>query len=142
MDFWIVLQNAQGKKSKVRPGENYDEEWTPTGEIENYNGVTLDQETREAQELLADIEGELVTEGRGAGDWVKYFAKPVAEILGKQDCISCEVRGVILNAAKLVIAKHGKIKGSLIVGKLLRRSFTNPEETVLAEFRELLGKDD
>ena len=62
----------------------------------------------------------------------------MAEILGKKDCISCEVRTVILNAAKTVIAKHGKIKGGLIVSQLLRRSFTDPEETVLAELRELM----
>jgi hypothetical protein len=45
---------------------------------------------------------------------------------------------VILNATKVVIAKKGKVEGRRTILSLLRRSFTDPEEIVLAELRDLV----
>jgi hypothetical protein len=138
----IQLRKPNGETRIVYAGEQYDssEGWQVVGPLRDDMQI-VNRDDRDAARLIADIEDELkINDGRGLGDWVKTFAMPVATLLGRQDCMSCDVRRVILNATKLVIAKHGKIEGRKILLSLVRRSFTEPEEQVLAELRSLLGR--
>jgi hypothetical protein len=136
----IQLRKPNGERKTVFAGEEFDsnEGWEVMGPMPEDMAI-VNKEDIDASRLIADIEGELkLNDGRGLGDWVKTFADPVAKLLGRQDCVSCEVRRVILNATKLVITRQGKIEGRKTIAALLRRSFTESEETVLAELQALL----
>lgn len=102
------------------------------------NGRVLGEEDQKIGRLIADIEKELALEGYGPGDWVKVFAQPVALLLGKQDCVACEVRRVILNAAKKLCEKYGEIVGKAKVKDLFIRSFKEKPEAILLELKALL----
>jgi len=138
MSFLIVLKNKYGEIKKVAPGEMYDgTEWRPNGQIEN-DGQPLSEIERSAQEMLAEIDRELGRDGHGPGDWIKTFARPVAALLGKEDCVSCEVRRTVINAAKKLSKKYGYEEGKRRVKGLLRRSFSEPPERILQELKVLL----
>ena len=79
--------------------------------------------TDETQALLAEIEQELTTEGQGLGDWIGCFAAPVALMIGKKNCMSCEVRKAALNATAKLSEKYGKKKAKKMIKKLIKRSF-------------------
>ncbi len=134
----IELRRADGSLRLVAPGENFDSEWTPTGKILNSDGVSLSQEDLEARAMLAEIERELATEGKGLGDWVKFFAKPVALLLGKEDCLSCEFRKVCLNAVKKLRAKYSDAEGKRRAKELIKRSFTEEPQALFVELKTLL----
>jgi hypothetical protein len=135
----IQLRRPNGEEKIVFAGEQYDaEDWQVIGVVPEDMAI-VHKEDSEAHLLIQGIEEELKLETRGLGNWVKMFANPVAKLLGKQDCMACEVRRTILNATKLVVAKQGKIEGRKTILSLLRRSFTEPEETVLSELRDLVG---
>jgi len=134
----IEICRSDGATRLVLPGENFDSEWQPTGKIINGKGTTLVEEDREARAMLDEIERELATEGRGPGDWIKYFAKPVALLLGKENCVSCEFRRVCINAVKTLCAKYGKAEGKRKAKKLIVRSFSEPPEALFRELKDLL----
>jgi hypothetical protein len=70
--------------------------------------------------LVADLDREL---GKGGmGDWIKVFAGPVAKILGKGGCMSCEVRRVVTNAYANLRAKHGTAEALRIMKDLWSES--------------------
>jgi hypothetical protein len=133
----IQLRKPNGETTIVFAGQEYDAEWQVVGIVPEDMAIVHKEDT-EASLLIQSIEQEIKINGGGVGDWVKTFAGPVAKLLGKQDCVSCEVRRVILNATKVVIAKKGKVEGRRTILSLLRRSFTDPEEIVLAELRDLV----
>lgn len=98
----ILLRKPSGETRTVEAGEEFDtnEGWEAAAIVREDLRI-FHQEDNDAAALLAEIEAELKANyGRPMGDWVKLFARPVAAILGKQDCMSCEVRRVILNASK------------------------------------------
>jgi hypothetical protein len=131
----IRLRRPSGEEKIVFAGEEYDaEDWQVVGVVPEDMAI-VNREDVEATALIQEIEADLKNEGRGFGDWVKMFANPVAKLLGKQDCMACEVRRVILNATKLIVAKQGRLEGRKTIMTLLKRSFTEPEEAVLEELR-------
>jgi hypothetical protein len=132
----IIMERPDGSRYTIAPGENHPADHRAVG-IER-DGVSLPEEERAAREMLAEIERELQIEGHGLGDWVKMFARPVALLLGKDDCLSCEFRKVCLNAAKKLKAKYGYAEGKSRVKELIRRSFTEKPEVLLRELKEAI----
>ncbi len=135
----IEIQRADGKTRLVLPGENFSSEWKPTGKLISTNGESLSDEQARAQAILASIDAELKTEGQGPGDWVKFFAKPVALLLGKTHCLSCEFRRVCLNAVKKLREKYGDQEAKKKIKELIIRSFTEQPEVLLKELKEAIG---
>ena len=70
--------------------------------------------------------------------WVKFFAEPVALMLGKTDCAACEFRRVCLNAGKKLRAKFGPAEGKKKMKALIKRSFTEKPDRLARELKELL----
>lgn len=88
------------------------------------------------KELLRELDAEL---GEGAGNWVKSFLSPVAKLLGKANCATCETRRVILNAYARLKAKHGQAEALKMIGELWNKSFQENDEEVLAKLKEYLN---
>lgn len=138
MTTWIILEGPEGKR-KVQEGKPYRPKH---GEV--VIGVESDNEpvqyvqVSEAELLMREIETELKDDGHGLGSWAQYFAKPVAKLLGKTSCMSCEARKAALNALTQLTEKHGKPEAKKIVMGLIVKSFKSPPEVVLKELREAL----
>jgi hypothetical protein len=132
----LIMERPDGSRYTIAPGENHPADHRAIG-IER-NGVSLSEEERAAREMLAEIERELDTEGRGLGDWVKMFARPVALLLGKTDCLACEFRKVCLSAVKKLRAKYGDGEGKRKAKELIFRSYREPPEVLTHELKELL----
>lgn len=86
------------------PGEKFlriEKDETP---VEVYN----QREAEKFLEILKEIDKRAKEKGYAGskGDYIKLLLKPVALVLGKQNCILCEARTVILNlSSKLGIEK-------------------------------------
>jgi len=93
--------------------------------------VDIDQ-TKLDQEL-AELSHTAGNPGFGMGDMIAILAKPVALVLGKTDCASCEVRKMIFNIWRKLGAKA--------VWKLVKMSMNEPAETVAARLREILEEN-
>ena len=138
---YIILEGPEGtrevqagKAYKLKPGEKI----TGTRKDESVPDMV---ETDPARILLASMEQELHTEdGYRLGDWVGWIAKPVALLLGKQDCMSCEARKATLNATTVLMKKHGDIEAKKIVKGLLKRSLKEEPEVILKELKEHLNR--
>ena len=68
--------------------------------------------------------------GYGLGDLTEALAKPIAMMMGLQNCTSCNIRKVLMN----LIGKLG-IKKTY---ELIRRSFTEPANIIAAEIKKAL----
>ena len=136
---WVIIEK-DGVRKRVLPGDSFDSDWTAVDVEEDESGADPAQELAiESSRLLDEIEAELRTDGRGPGDWIKFFAKPVAMFLGKEDCVVCDVRKVALNAYKSLRAKYGKEIARAKVKDIIRRSFTDePPERLLRELKEAI----
>jgi len=135
---WIIIEK-NGARRKVLPGEPFPGDWDVVDVEEDPGGSDHAQELYiEAARLLEEIEKELKTEGRGPGDWIRFFAKPVALLLGKADCVACDVRGAALNAYKTLREKYGKEEARRRVRSIIRRSFTEQAELLLLELKQAI----
>lgn len=89
---------------------------------------------KEKAQLLQELDQEL---GSGAGDWIKVLAKPIAILLNKQNCMSCEVRRVVVNAYAILKAKHGRGEAGRMMKQLWQKSLNGDSETeVLQQLKE------
>src|SRR5690349_16119425 len=104
----VIIERPDGSRYTVAPGENYPSAHRPIG-LENDDGAAIDAEEQAAMDMLQEIERELGTEKGETGDWVAFFAKPIAVVLDKDDCLSCEFRRVCLNAGKKLRRIYGPI---------------------------------
>lgn len=132
----IIFEKPNGEKATLPTGANHPADWVPI-DIER-NGVNLSEEEQSAQAMLAEIERELAQEGQGPGDWIKFFAKPVALLLGKDNCLSCEFRRVCINAGKELYRRYGRDEGKRKMKDLIKRSFFEEPEPLFRELKELL----
>jgi len=138
MKHWILLKGPAGER-KVMEG-------TPYRRLpgEDIAGTQLDDTVPSytnvdpAAALVAEIEGELATDGKGAGDWAKRLLKPIASLLGKANCLSCEARRLVLNAVTKLTEKHGKVEAKRIVKDLLARSLTAEPSEILQSLKDVL----
>lgn len=109
----IVLKGPNGERRIAQdpdnqfrytllPGERFEGGIDP-----NCGGeIALQPHTDTTALVLAELDKKL---GQHAGDWIKVFAGPVARVIGKKDCMSCEVRRVVANAYANLKGKHGRI---------------------------------
>jgi hypothetical protein len=138
MGHWILLKGPAGER-KVMEGIPYRR---LPGEV--IAGTQLDDavpayaNVDPAAALVAEIEGELGTEGKGIGDWAKRLLKPVALLLGKQNCLSCEARRLVLNAVTKLTEKHGQVEAKRIIKDLLARSLKAPPSEILQSLKDVL----
>jgi hypothetical protein len=102
--------------------------------------IAIQPVTDEAQSLLAEIEAELATEGQGLGDWIATFAAPVAILIGKKNCMSCEVRKAALNALVKLADKHGRKRAKRMIKKLITRSFFERPEKIMRDLKKYLAE--
>lgn len=107
-----------------RPGEKFDGSIDPTCGGE----VGLLPMTDEAGMLLLELDHKL---GKGGGDWLKVFFAPVAAVIGKHNCLACEVRRVIVNAYANLKAKRGRIIALYLMVRLWRLSLKKPDKAIV-----------
>jgi hypothetical protein len=102
-----------------QPGEIFDGSIDP-----NCGGeIALQPQNDTTAELLSELDQKL---GKGGGDWLKVFFAPVAKILGKANCMSCEVRRVVTNAYSNLREKRGRLRALAAMFRLWRLSMKDP----------------
>jgi len=134
----VIIERPDGSRYTVAPGENYPGEHRAVDLENDESDAANDAEEKAAMDMLADIERELGAEKGEAGDWVAFFAKPVAIVLDKDDCLSCEFRRVCMNAGKKLRRIYGPAEGKKKMKALIRRSFTEDAAALGLELKELL----
>ena len=87
------------------------------------------------QSLYAEMESEI---GPGAGDFIKALAAPLAKLMGKEGCSSCEARRIVTNAYSKLKTKYGIIKTVSILKELWQMSFNESGDAVLGKLQEHL----
>jgi len=138
MRHWILLKGPAGER-KIMEGIPYRR---LPGEV--IVGTQLDDAVPSyanvdpAAAMVAEIEAELGTEGKGAGDWAKRLLKPIAFLLGKTNCLSCEARRLVMNAATMLTAKHGRVEAKRIIKDLLARSLKAEPSEILQSLKDVL----
>ena len=85
----IILQDINGNIKEVEEGAAYNgREWTAIGS----RGVVKEQDD------LKDLIAAAQNGGIAWGDLVANVAGPIAKILGKSNCSSCDLRKMILKS--------------------------------------------
>jgi hypothetical protein len=92
---------------------------------------------RPVNHLSEELDKEL---GSGLGDMIKVFAAPIAKLLGKGKCSSCNTRRVITNAYGKLKEKHGQLEALRIMKRLWKDTFDKriTEAEVLKSLRLLI----
>lgn len=119
----IILQNINGETKEVAEGEPYNgREWKAIGST----GAQIDQDS------LKNLIDVATNGGVRWGDLVAHIAGPIAKILGRSNCSSCDMRKIILNVAKKL--------GSEETIKLFKMTFDKSKlSEVEQRLRELLS---
>lgn len=73
--------------------------------------------------LLDELDAQL---GKHGGDWLKTFFGPVAIVMGKTHCMSCDVRRIVANAYAALKLKRGRLGAILTMASLWRLSMKDP----------------
>jgi hypothetical protein len=137
----LLLRGPQGDRS-IKPnldGKTYTYSLLPGEKIAGMdnecNGqLALKEKPVKVKDLIQELDEEI---GAGVGNWIKVFAAPVAKLVGKQGCTSCEVRRVITNAYARLKAKHGQAEALKIMGELWSLTLNKPE-IALEKLKEYL----
>lgn len=88
------------------------------------------------QSLAREVDKEI---GSGVGDWIKRLASPVAKLLGKSGCSSCETRRIVTNAYGQLKNKHGQLEALRIIKELWSDSFKNDDLTTVKKLKGYLS---
>ena len=132
----IILEDNQGNQLKVSDGERYDgRKWHVVG---SEPSLPTPEET-DAHEIIRLIASELEIEGIQWGSVLKVLFKPVALMLGKSHCLSCDVREAIINSTSMLIKKFGKQQAALHMKQLIKDSFILEPLKVMQELKEILS---
>jgi hypothetical protein len=131
----LIMERPDGSRYTIAPGENHPADHRAIG-IER-NGVD-ESEDKATMQMLQEIEQELGAEAGTSGDWVAFFAKPIALVLDKEDCLSCEFRRVCLNCGKKLRRIYGPAEGKKKMKALIKRSFTENAQALGLELKKLL----
>ena len=131
----IVLEN-NGVRRTVRDGEPYK---LARGEFiagvdANCEGgfEAVDRQTPRLQDEMSQVVGP------GFGDWIKVMAAPIAEVMGKKGCTTCEARRIVTNAYAKLKAQHGQLKALAMIKDLWALSYKADGDQVLLRLKELL----
>jgi hypothetical protein len=134
----IILERPDGSRYTVAPGARHPGDHRAVGIEKDGADLAASQEEADTLAMLGEIERELGPDKGTSGDWVKFFAKPIAHVLNKDDCLSCEFRRVCLDAGKKLRKIHGPAEGKKKMMDLITRSFTDDAGRLAAELRSLL----
>lgn len=117
-----------GQPYRLQPGEKI------TGVDKNCNGSVV-----KIRPNGPTVHDELIQEiGGGFGDWIRTLTSPIAEVMGKKGCSSCEARRLVTNAYAKLKAKHGQIGALAIIKDLWALSFRAEGDQVLIKLKEIL----
>ena len=127
-----------GKSFRFKPGEKIidREDCIAAGQF------LIHRKELKRPEKRISLQQELETElGAGFGDVMKRFAGPIAKLLGKSQCSSCDVRKIIVNGYGKLKAKYGMIEALRIMKLLWQDSFDTriPGEEILKQLQEKLA---
>ena len=132
----IILEDNTGQRMEVKEGQRYNgRKWHVVDSKPPFNN---EPEQNEAVELLRLIEADLIKEGIHWGSVLKTMLKPVALLFGKRNCLSCDVREVIINSARTLIRKLGKLEAAETLKSLIRDSFLLEPAEVLKQLKAIL----
>ena len=127
----IIITCPSGREHRIAEGAEYImRELCPDGSGEISSEIGSD--VRQLDALLADG-------GIRWGDAVERLAAPIAALIGVSKCTPCQVRKTILNAQRALCARHGKVRGLILISKLIKRSLSEPAETVMKELSDALS---
>lgn len=109
----------EGETYRMEPGEAIIEgliDWScgPQGSPGSYDATLA---------LLSELDAKL---GKHGGDWLRAFFGPVAIVLGKTHCMSCDVRRIVANAYAALKLKRGRLGAILTMASLWRLSMKDP----------------
>ena len=76
--------------------------------------------------------------GPGLGDWVKVLASPVARLLGKSNCASCEATRISLNAFNKLKGKYGKVEALKLMAELVVKTKSGEVDSAVRKLQEYL----
>jgi hypothetical protein len=108
---------------RLDPGE------VPAGLDPNCGGkVFFTSQSDETARLLGELDSKL---GKGGGDWLKVFFAPVARLMGKKNCMPCEVRRVVTNAYRNLKNKRGRVWALVTMWRLWRLSMNDPAKAAV-----------
>ena len=116
---------------RLQPGEIFDGSIDPTCG----GDVALQPANDDTARLIEELDARL---GTGGGDWLKYFFTPVALVVGKKNCMSCEVRRVVTNAYANLKAKRGRVRALVAMAWLWKLSMKDPQAAA-ARLKEYLA---
>lgn len=126
-----------GMAHRIAIGEIFigiDREYSPDSSDKRKKASVEVLKQRETFKLLAEeVDKEI---GGGAGDWIKRLASPVAKLLGKKGCTSCETRRIVTNAYAQLKGKYGQLEALHIMKELWSDSF---KQNDLATMQKLKG---
>ena len=118
-----------GKPYRLQPGE------VLTGVDENCGGNTI-----RIVGKTDTLHDELALEvGPGMGDWIRTLATPIATVMGKKGCTTCEARRIVTNAYGQLKAQHGQLKALGMMKDLWMLSMKAEGDEVLARLKEMLN---
>ena len=95
----------------------------------------LDTEVRKPGSIFQELQQEV---GGGFGDWIRSLAKPIATVMGKEHCSTCEARRIVTNAYGKLRKKHGQAVALGMVKDLWALSYKADGEAVLLRLKEML----
>jgi hypothetical protein len=132
----IIYQLPDGSEQMLPTGANHPSNWKPLRVYKE--GIDSDEEANATRVMLDEIIRELGDQSSHVGDWTKFFLKPVAMALNKEDCASCEFRTVCLNAGKRLRQLYGAVAGKQKMKDLILRSFKEDAAVLALELKKLL----
>lgn len=121
----------------IAPGEIYigvDRNCSVLPGDKNRVAVLKQQETY--QSLIKEVDEGL---GKGAGDWIKRLASPIAKLLGKTKCSRCETRRIVTNAYGQLKNKYGQLEALRIMKELWTDSFKQNDLATMLKLKEYLS---
>jgi hypothetical protein len=134
----IVLQATDGNKRLIPHGSPYQ---LARGEtvvgVDNTCGgdVRLISVVPKVEPLQKELQDQI---GPGFGDWIRSLATPIATVMGKRGCTTCEARRLVTNAYGKLREQHGQLKALSIIKDLWMLSTTASGDEVLVKLKEVL----
>lgn len=142
----IVLKNTNGSTRiipsghpyRLQPGEQIDGVDMQCGEriIEANHAPRIQYDTAPRLPTLAQELEEQI--GGGFGDWIRFMATPIAEVMGKKGCTTCEARRIVTNAYGKLKEQHGQLRALSIIKDLWALSMKASGDEVLVKLNEVL----
>jgi len=135
----IILENNAGGKRLIPDGQPYRLEVSEkiTGVDMNCGGdvIRINGTIQNESPLIAEMQNEV---GGGFGDWIRTLASPIAEVMGKKGCSTCEARRIVTNAYGKLKEQHGQLKALSIIKDLWALSMKASGDEVLQKLKEIL----